>query len=322
MQPSMNHNLEDEISALAKERNAVILAHYYQESELQDVADFIGDSLDLSRKAAVTDADVIVFCGVRFMAEVAKILSPEKVVLIPDETAGCSLEESCRAEDFAAFRKLHPDHVAVTYINCSAEVKALSDVIITSSNAERIINSIPEDRPILFSPDKYLGGYLKRKTGRDMLLWDGSCIVHEQFSEKELVKMRTRHSDALIIAHPECPEALLRYAHHIGSTSSLIAYVGENKGRDFIVLTEPGIVHQMRKNSPDSRFFEVPGISEEGNSKGEDGCVSCNVCPHMRKNTLEKLYTTLKNGTPEIRMSEDLRLCAYKPLKKMLDLSA
>lgn len=308
-------DLEEEVRRLRKELNAVILAHYYQEDELQDLADFIGDSLDLSRKAAATDADVIVFCGVRFMAETAKILSPGKRVLLPDLKAGCSLEDSCPADKFRAFRKAHPDHIALTYINSSAEVKALSDIVVTSACAEKIIRQIPEDTPILFAPDKYLGGYLQRKTGRKMTLWDGTCIVHEQFSERELVKLKEKHPAARIIAHPECTEPLLHYAEHIGSTSSLIRYTKEHNPSEYIVLTEPGILHQMRKIAPESRFYDVPGMSN-------GACASCNICPYMKLNTLEKLYLCMVNRVPEITMSEELRLDALKPIERMLEMSA
>lgn len=310
--PSLD--LESEINRLKKEMNAVILAHYYQDDELQDIADFVGDSLDLSRKAAATDADVIVFCGVKFMAEVAKILSPKKLVLLPDLNAGCSLEQSCPPQLFKAFRAQHPDHIAITYINCSAEVKALSDIIVTSSNAEAIIRQVPENQKIIFAPDKYLGSYLAKKTGRDMLLWEGTCVVHEQFSERELVRLKSQHPTAHIIAHPECPEPLLRYAAHIGSTSSLIKYAAENNGSEFIVLTEPGIIHQMKKQSPDSKFYDVPGAAE-------GSCSSCNTCPFMKLNTLEKLYLAMVNRNPRIEMEESLRLAALKPLEKMLEMS-
>ncbi len=307
-------DLEDEIARLKRELNAVVLAHYYQDDEIQDIADFIGDSLDLSRKAAATDADVIVFCGVKFMAEVAKILSPDRTVLLPDLDAGCSLEESCPPAMFRAFRAQHPDHLALTYINCSAEIKALSDIIVTSSNAEHIINQIPADQPILFAPDKHLGAYLSRKTGREMLLWEGTCIVHERFSERELVRLKTQHPDAHIIAHPECPEPLLRYAEHIGSTSSLIKFSETHAGDSFIVLTEPGIFHAMKQNSPGSTFYDVPGVSE-------GGCASCNTCPYMKLNTLEKLYLCMKHQTPEIELSEELMDGARASLTKMLEMS-
>ncbi|MBQ4874623.1 MAG: quinolinate synthase NadA [Rickettsiaceae bacterium H1] len=306
--------LEQDIKDLAKKKNAVILAHYYQEDEIQDVADFIGDSLELSRKASETNANIIVFCGVKFMAEVAKILSPKKKVILPDKNAGCSLENSCKPEAFKYFRDKHPDHIAITYINSSAEVKSMSDIICTSSSAEKIINSLPVNQPVLFSPDKYLGSYLKKKTGRDMLLWEGTCVVHEQFSERDLVKLRVRHKEAFVIAHPECPESLLQYADHIGSTSSLLRYVKEKSNSEFIVLTESGIIHQMKKCSLGSKFYSVEGINSEG-------CVSCSKCPYMRLNTMEKLYKCLLNETPEIVMKQDLILSARKPLEKMLDLS-
>lgn len=306
-------NFEAEIHGLRKEKNAVILAHYYQDDDLQDIADFVGDSLDLSRKAAATDADVIVFCGVTFMAEVAKILNPDKLVLVPDLQAGCSLEDSCPADQFRAFRKQHPDHIALTYINCSAEVKALSDIIVTSTNAEAIINQLPKDQKILFSPDKYLGQYLSKKTGRDMLLWDGSCIVHEQFSERELAKLMARHPQAHVIAHPECPEALLRHAEHIGSTSSLINFTVEHAGDTFIVLTEPGILHQMKKRSPGSTFYDVPGTTSS--------CASCNNCPYMKLNTMQKLYECMVGQTGEITLDEATRTAAITPLQRMLEMS-
>ena len=309
--PSLD--LEEEIARLKKELNAVILAHYYQEPELQDIADFVGDSLDLSRKAASTDADVIIFCGVTFMAEVAKILNPDKLVLVPDLNAGCSLEESCPPEAFKALRDKNPDHLALTYINCSAEVKAISDIIVTSSNAEAIINQLPKKQKILFSPDKYLGGYLAKKTGRDMLLWEGTCVVHEQFSEKALVKLKTQHPKARVIAHPECPEVLLNYSEHIGSTSSLINYTKEHEGDEFIVLTEHGILHEMKKQSPKSTFYDVPGTTES--------CASCNDCPFMKLNTIEKLYMCMVNKDNSIELNSDLIKRAKKPLAKMLEMS-
>ena len=307
-------SLEEDILALKKEMNAVILAHYYQEDDIQDIADFVGDSLDLARKAAKTDADVIVFCGVKFMAEGAKILNPTKKVLLPDLKAGCSLEDSCPPAEFAAFKEKHPDHMVVTYINCSAAVKALSDIIVTSSNAEHIIRQIPPEQKIIFAPDRFLGSYLIKKTGRDMVLWNGSCMVHERFSEKELVKLKTRYPDAYIIAHPECPQDILKYAHHTGSTSSLLHFTRDHPGKEFIVLTEPGIIHQMRKLSPDSMFYEAPGIIG-------GACVSCNTCPYMKLNTMEKLYLCMKNSSPELLIPETLIAKARLPLKKMLELS-
>jgi quinolinate synthase len=294
------------------DKNAVILAHYYQEPEIQDLADFVGDSLDLSRKAAATDADIIVFCGVRFMAEVAKILSPQKKVLLPDMRAGCSLETSCPPAAFKAFREAHPDHLALTYINCSAEVKALSDIIVTSSNAEAIIRQIPETQNIIFAPDKHLGQFLIEKTGRDMLLWQGACMVHERFSEEGLVRLKTRHPAAAVIAHPECPTAILRHADHVGSTSSLIAFTRNTPYSTYIVATELGILHQMRLASPDKTFLDVPGL---------DSTCACNACPYMRLNTVEKLYQCMKTEQPEIILPEDLRLAALRPLQKMLAMS-
>jgi quinolinate synthase len=307
-------DLVGEITKLKKELNAIILAHYYQDEEIQDIADFIGDSLDLSRKAASTDADVIVFCGVKFMAEVAKILSPNKKVIIPDMNAGCSLEESCPPKAFKKFREQNPNHIALTYINCSAEIKALSDIIVTSSNAKQIIDQVPFDQKIIFAPDQHLGRYLIKTTGRDMLLWQGSCIVHEQFSEKELVKLKTNHSDARVIAHPECPENLLEYAHHIGSTSSLLKFVEQNQGDKFIVLTEPHIIHQMKLRNPSAKFYDCPFVDKAG-------CTLCNTCPYMQLNTLEKLYLVMKNQNNEILLEADLIEKAKKSLKKMLEMS-
>lgn len=303
-------NLEAEIAKLKKEMNAVILAHYYQDPEIQEIADFIGDSLELSRKAAETNTDTIIFCGVKFMAEAASILNPKKQVLLPDLNAGCSLEDSCKPAEFKKFRQQHPNHVYVTYINCSAEVKALSDIIVTSSSAEAIINSIPLDKEILFAPDKHLGNYLIRKTGRPMTLWNGTCIVHENFSERELVRIKTMHPGAEIIAHPECPTALLEYANHIGSTSSLLNYVKENNGLDFIVLTEPGIIHQMHKVSPESKFYDVPSI--------EGGCTSCSQCPYMRLNSLEKIHLCMVNKAPEIKLDPQVAAKARLSLERML----
>lgn len=306
--------LEDEINRLRKEMNAVILAHYYQDDDIQDIADCVGDSLDLARKAAATDADVIVFCGVKFMAEGAKILNPSRTVLLPDLDAGCSLEFSCPPKEFKAFREVNPDHLALTYINCSAEIKALSDIIVTSSNAEAIIRQIPVDQPIIFAPDKHLGAYLSRITGRQMLMWDGTCMVHERFSEQELVKMKARYPGARIIAHPECPEALLGHAEHVGSTSSLLKYTESYPGSEFIVLTEPGIFHQMKQRSPGSVFHDVPWL-------GQGGCVSCNQCPYMKLNTMEKLYHAMMSRAPEITLDAHLMDRARKPLERMLEMS-
>ncbi len=314
MTKNLPTDLVGEIQKLKKELNAVILAHYYQDEEIQDIADFIGDSLDLSRKAASTDASVIVFCGVKFMAEVAKILSPNKKVIIPDMKAGCSLEESCPPAAFKKFRDQHPDHIALTYINCSAEIKALSDIIVTSTNAKKIIDQIPQDQKIIFAPDQHLGRYLIKETGRDMLLWQGSCIVHEQFSEKELVKLKINHPNAKIIAHPECPEHLLEHAHHIGSTSSLLKFVDSNQGGEFIVLTEPNIIHQMKQKNPTAKFYDCPFVDKAG-------CTLCNTCPYMQLNTIEKLYLVMKNGNNEILLDDKLMIAARKSLHKMLEMS-
>ena len=308
-------NIEEEILRLKREMNAVILAHYYQDDDIQDIADIIGDSLELARKAAETTADVIVFCGVKFMAEGAKILNPAKKVLLPDLKAGCSLEFSCPADKFAAFKAAHPDHMVITYINCSAEIKALTDIIVTSSNAEAIINSLPKDQKIIFAPDKFLGHYLNKKTGRDMLLWDGSCMVHVRFSERELVKLKTAYLKALVIAHPECLEVLLNYADHIGSTSSLLKFTEQNPGREFLVLTEAGILHQMKKRSSGSTFYGVPSALDGG------ACISCNTCEYMKLNTMEKLYLCMRDRSPELTLSSELIAAARKPLDRMLELS-
>ncbi|MFQ5535633.1 MAG: quinolinate synthase NadA [Sphingomonadales bacterium] len=305
-------DLEAEIERLRHERNAVILAHFYQESDIQDLADFVGDSLDLSRKAAATDADVIAFCGVKFMAETAKILSPGKIVVLPDLEAGCSLEESCQPEDFKRFRARYPDHVALTYVNCSAEIKALSDIIVTSSNAEAIVSQIPEDQQIIFAPDRYLGGFLSRKTGRDMVLWPGACIVHEQFSERALIRLKTENPAAPVTAHPECPDTILRHADHVGSTSSILNFVTTSPAREFIIATEPHIIHQMEKLAPGKTFIGAPGA---------DGQCSCNNCPFMALNSMEKLYLCLRDLTPRIEVPEPLRSAALKPLERMLEMS-
>ena len=312
-------NIEQEIALLKKEKNAVILSHFYQDSEIQDIADFVGDSLDLSRKAASTNADQIFFCGVKFMAEVAKILSPDKKVYVPDFKAGCSLEISCPPQEFAKFKEKHPNALVVTYINCSAEIKALSDIIVTSSNAKKIIDQIPVDKEIIFAPDQHLGRFIEKQTNRKMILWHGSCIVHEQYSEKELVKLKTNYPQAKIIAHPECPENLLSYAHHVGSTSSLLRYVKEQDAEEFIVLTEHHIIHQMKKLKPNAKFYDCPFTDSTG-------CTLCNSCPYMALNNLEKLYLVMKYGDKsefgrEIHLDESLRVKAKKPLLKMLDLS-
>ncbi|RMF12067.1 MAG: quinolinate synthase NadA [Alphaproteobacteria bacterium] len=305
-------DVEAEIERLRRTRNAVILAHYYQAPEIQDIADFVGDSLDLSRKAAATDAEVIAFCGVRFMAEVAKILSPDKTVVLPDARAGCSLEASCPPDEFARFRRAHPDHLAITYINCSAAVKAESDIIVTSSNAEHIIRQIPADQPILFAPDRHLGAYLARRTGREMLLWPGVCIVHERFSEREIVKLKAKYPDAPVAAHPECPESILTLADHVGSTSSILRFAAETPAKTIIVATEPHIIHQMRKVRPDKTFIGAPGA---------DGNCNCNMCPFMAMNSMEKLYVALRDLKPRIEVPEDVRVRAVQPLERMLEMS-
>lgn len=304
-------DLREEILRLKHEMNAVILAHYYQESEIQDLADIVGDSLELSRKAAATDADVIVFAGVHFMAETAKILNPGKPVYLPDLDAGCSLAEGCPPPLFKAFREAHPDHVAITYINCSAEVKALSDIICTSSNAERIIRQIPASMPILFAPDRNLGRYLIRKTGREMLLWNGACIVHETFSEKKIIQLRHRHPEALLIAHPECEEVVLDQAQFIGSTSALLHYVRTSPAKSFIIATEAGIIHQMEKACPDKIFHPAPP---------EASC-ACNNCPYMKLNTMEKLYRCMRDRAPEVFVPEDILRRALVPIQRMLAMS-
>jgi quinolinate synthase len=307
----MRENLEEKIIALKKQLNGIILAHYYQESEIQDLADFVGDSLELSRRAASTDADVIVFAGVHFMAETAKILSPQKQVLLPDLNAGCSLAEGCPAPLFKAFRDQHPDHIVISYINCSAEVKALSDIICTSSNAEKIIRSIPAEKPILFAPDRNLGRYLEKKTGRDMLLWEGACVVHETFSERKIYSLQALHPRAKLIAHPECEEPILDKADFIGSTSALLKYVQNSADHEFIIATEVGIIHQMEKTCPDKIFIPAPP---------EASC-ACNECPYMKLNTMEKLYHCMKNRSPEIVLSEDIITRALIPIKRMMELS-
>jgi quinolinate synthase len=304
-------DLEEEILALKKKMNAVILAHYYQESEIQDLADFIGDSLELSKRAAATDADVIVFAGVHFMAETAKILNPSKKVLLPDLNAGCSLAEGCPAPMFKKFREEHPDHIVISYINCSAAVKALSDIICTSSNAVKITEQIPSDKKIIFAPDKNLGRYIIKKTGRDMLLWDGSCIVHETFSERKIIELKTEHPDALLIAHPECEEVILNRADFIGSTSALLNFTAENPANEFIVATEEGIIHQMLKRSPGKKYIPAPPNAN----------CACNECPYMKLNTMEKLYLCMKEGRPEITLDEEIRLKALKPIQRMLEMS-
>jgi quinolinate synthase len=306
-------DIRAEIERLRKERNAVILAHYYQKPELQDLADFVGDSLELSRKAAETDAEVIAFCGVKFMADTAKILSPDKIVVLPDLDAGCSLEDSCPPDKFRAFREAHPDHIALTYINCSTEVKALSDVIVTSSSAETILAQIPADQKIIFGPDRHLGGYLSRKFNREMLLWPGVCIVHEAFSETELLKLKAQHPAAPIAAHPECPPHIIDHADYVGSTSGILQFAKTFPGDTLIVATEPHIIHQMELALPGKTFIGAPGA---------DGNCNCNICPYMALNTLEKLYIALRDLQPRIEIEEGLRLAAKKSLDRMLEMAS
>lgn len=309
--PSALIDLEEEIRGLKKELNAVILAHYYQDSEIQDVADFIGDSLQLSQQAANTRAGVIVFAGVHFMAETAKILNPSKQVLLPDLKAGCSLAEGCPPHLFKRFKERYPDHLVISYINCSAAIKAMSDIICTSSNAEKILNQIPPDQPVIFAPDRNLGRYLIKKTGRDLVLWQGTCIVHEMFSEKKLVQLKVLHPRAKVLAHPECEAGVLQHADYIGSTSGILNYVKESPASEFIIATEPGIIHQMEKACPDKTFIPAP---PEGNC-------ACNECPYMKLNTLEKLYLCMKHRSPEIILDEETRLLALKPIQRMLEMT-
>jgi quinolinate synthase len=305
-------DLFEAIDRLKRELNAVVLAHYYQDPDIQDVADYIGDSLGLSRQAAETSADVIVFAGVHFMAETAKIINPDKLVLLPDLEAGCSLADSCPPEEFAKFKAAHPDHVVVSYINCSAAIKAMSDIICTSSNAVKIIEQIPADQPIIFAPDRNLGRYVMQQTGRELLLWQGSCIVHENFSEKKIVQLQIEHPDAEVIAHPECEPPVLEHANYIGSTTALLKYARESESDTFVVATESGIIHQMRKQIPTKQFIPAPPMNS----------CACNECPHMRLNTLEKLYLSMKNREPEITLPEDIRVAALKPIQRMLEMSA
>ncbi|AEW02565.1 quinolinate synthase [Niastella koreensis] len=305
-------DLFSEIERLKKEKNMVLLAHYYQEPDIQDVADYIGDSLGLAQQAEKTSADIIVFAGVHFMAETAKILNPAKKVLLPDLNAGCSLADSAPAEPFRKFKEQHPDHIVISYVNCSAEIKALSDIIVTSSNAEKIVESVPKDQPIIFAPDKNLGAYLVKKTGRDMVLWNGACMVHEIFSLEKITKLKTRHPNAKFIAHPECEEAVLRIADYIGSTTGLLKYSQQSDATEFIVATETGILHQMQKASPNKTFIPAP----------PNNSCACNDCPHMKLNTLEKLYLCMEYETPEINMDEELRKAAQQPIDRMLEISA
>jgi quinolinate synthase len=300
-----------EIERLKKEKNAIVLAHYYQEADIQDVADYLGDSLGLAQKAQSTNADIIVFAGVHFMAETAKILNPTKKVVLPDLKAGCSLADSAPAGPFKAFKNSHPEHLVISYINCTSEIKALSDIICTSSNAEAILNSLPKEQQIIFAPDKNLGGYLNKKTGRNMLLWNGACMVHEIFSFERITKLKVRHPNAKVIAHPECEEPVLRLADFIGSTTQLLKYAVTDNTNEFIVVTETGILHQMQKDAPNKIFIPAPP---------NNGC-ACNDCPYMKLNSLEKLYLCMEYETPEILMNEELRMAAKKPIDKMLEIS-
>lgn len=305
-------DLFHEIARLKKEKNAILLAHYYQDADIQDIADYIGDSLGLAQKAQSTTADMIVFAGVHFMAETAKILNPSKKVVLPDLKAGCSLADSCPADDFSVFKSQHPNHVVISYINCSAEIKALSDYICTSSNAEYIVNNIPADKGIIFAPDKNLGAYLVKKTGRDMILWDGACMVHEIFSLEKILKLKEKHPEAKFIAHPECEAALLDHADFIGSTTALLKYTIENKASSFIVATETGILHKMQESSPNKTFIPAP----------PNNACACNDCPHMKRNTLEKIYLCMQYEQPELLMDEELRIKAKLPIDRMLEISA
>jgi quinolinate synthase len=305
-------DLFKEIKRLKEEKNAVILAHYYQEPDIQDVADYIGDSLGLAQQAEKTTADIIVFAGVHFMAETAKILNPGKKVLLPDLKAGCSLSDSAPPLLFKKFKDQYPDHIVISYINCSAGIKALSDIICTSSNAKQIVESLPKDQQIIFAPDKNLGAYINKHTGRNMVLWDGACMVHEIFSREKITKLKIRHPEAKVIAHPECEEVVLQLADFIGSTTQLLKYSEKDSSKEYIVATETGILHQMQKNSPDKIFIPAP----------PDNSCSCNDCPHMKLNTLEKLYLCMEYEQPELKMEETLRKAALMPIKRMLEISA
>lgn len=304
-------NLVNEILLLKKEKNAIVLAHYYQDGDIQDVADYLGDSLGLAQKAQTTNADMIVFAGVHFMAETAKILNPSKKVVLPDLKAGCSLADSAPAPLFKAFKDKYPDHIVISYINCTAEIKALSDIICTSSNAEAILNSLPKEQKIIFAPDKNLGAFLNKKTGRNMILWNGACMVHEMFSLEKLIKLKVRYPQAKVIAHPECEEPVLREADFIGSTTQLLRFAVTNEANEFIVVTESGILHQMQKEAPHKTFIPAPPTAN----------CACNDCPYMKLNSLEKVYLCMKYELPEIIMDEKLRLAAKKPIDRMMDIS-
>jgi len=309
----MRMNLKEKILQLKKEKNAVVLAHYYQTSDIQDIADYVGDSLQLSQKAAETDADIIVFAGVHFMAETAKILNPEKTVVLPDLTAGCSLADSCPPEAFSEFIKKHPNHVVITYVNCSAEIKALSDIVCTSSNALKIVESVPKEVPIIFAPDKNLGKYIIKKTGRDLVLWDGSCIVHEAFSIDKLIELHKKYPDYKIIAHPESEEHILNTATYIGSTAGMINYVKNHSNEKFIVATEAGILHKMQQEVPNTELIPAPAE--------EDNTCACSECAYMKVNTMQKLYDCLLNESPQIEVPEHIRKKALLPIERMLELS-
>ncbi|MEO8582279.1 MAG: quinolinate synthase NadA [Flavitalea sp.] len=305
-------DLFSEIEKLKKEKNAVVLAHYYQESDIQDIADYIGDSLGLAQQAEKTKADMIVFAGVHFMAETAKILNPSKKVVLPDLKAGCSLADSAPPALFRKFKEKHPDHIVISYINCSAGIKAMSDIICTSSNAPYIVESVPKDQPIIFAPDKNLGAYLIKKTGRDMLLWNGACMVHEMFSLEKIVKLKTRYPKAKLLAHPECEEIILKLADYVGSTTGLLKFSEKDSSEEYIVATETGIIHQMQKSSPHKKFIPAPPTNS----------CACNDCPHMKLNTLEKVYLCMKYELPELLMEEETRIAARKPIERMLEISA
>jgi len=305
-------DLFEEIEKLKKEKNAVVLAHYYQEPDIQDIADYIGDSLGLSQQAAKADADIIVFAGVHFMAETAKILSPEKKVLLPDLKAGCSLADSCPPHLFRKFKENYPDHLVITYVNCTAELKALSDIVCTSSNAVAIVESLPKDQKIIFGPDKNLGAYVAKKTGRDLVLWNGACMVHEIFSREKITKLKERYPNAKLLAHPECEDVILKMADYIGSTTGLLKYATKSSEKEFIVATESGIIHQMQKENPDKVFIPAPP---------NNNC-ACNDCPHMKRNTLEKLYLCMKNELPEVTVPAEIIKRAVKPIERMLEISA
>jgi quinolinate synthase len=305
-------DLFEEIKRIKQEKNAIILAHYYQDNDIQDIADYIGDSLGLAQQAEKTKADMIVFAGVHFMAETAKLLNPTKKVVMPDFRAGCSLAEGCPPDAFKAFKDAHPDHVVISYINCTAGIKALSDIICTSSNAVQIVESLPKDTKIIFAPDKNLGAWVAKKTGRDLVLWDGACMVHEIFSLEKITKLKIRHPEALLIAHPECEEPILKIADFIGSTTALLKFATNSTAKSFIVATESGILHQMQKSAPDKTFIPAPP---------NNNC-ACNDCPHMKLNTLEKVYLCMKHEEPQVEIAEELREAALKSLQRMLTISA